>query len=74
MRNTLLPIIVSVLLFIFGVSVLNVQLWYSARAGSLSGARYVASDIDVILDEATHATSTASDITRKGCDQEGQYR
>lgn len=74
MRNTLLPIIVSVLLFIFGVSVLNVQLWYSARADSLSGARYVASDIDVILDEATHATSTASDIMRKGCDQEGQYR
>lgn len=74
MRNTLLPIIVAVLLFIFGVSVLNMQLWYSARAGSLSGARYVASDIDVILDEATHATSTASDITRKGCDQEGQYR
>ncbi|HHG9512205.1 TPA: EAL domain-containing protein [Citrobacter amalonaticus] len=74
MRNTLLPIIVAVLLFILGVSVLNVQLWYSARADSLSGARYVASDIDVILDEATHATSTASDITRKGCDQEGQYR
>lgn len=74
MRNTLLPIIVAVLLFIFGVSVLNIQLWYSARADSLSGARYVAGDIDVILDEATHATSTASDITRKGCDQEGQYR
>lgn len=74
MRNTLLPIIVAVLLFIFGVSILNVQLWYSARAGSLSGARYVASDIDVILDEARHAADIASQVALKSCDQEGQYQ
>ncbi|MBN6043180.1 EAL domain-containing protein [Citrobacter sp. ku-bf4] len=74
MRNTLLPIIVAVLLFIFGVSILNVQLWYSAREDNLAGARYVVNDINVILDEASHATKTASDIAQRGCDQEGQYR
>lgn len=74
MRNTLLPIIVAVLLFIFGVSILNAQLWYSAREDSLAGGRYVVNDLNVILDEASHATKTASDIAQRGCDQEGQYR
>ncbi|WP_336222335.1 EAL domain-containing protein [Citrobacter amalonaticus] len=74
MRNTLLPIIVAVLLFIFGVSILNAQLWYSAREDSLVGARYIVKDVNNILDEASHATKTAQEVAQKGCDQEGQYR
>lgn len=73
MRNTLLPILVAVLLFVFGVLILNAQLWYSARADSLAGARYVVSALNVILDEASHATRTASHVVLKGCDQENQY-
>lgn len=74
MRSTLLPIIVAVLLFIFGVSILNAQLWYSAREGSLSGARSIVNDVNVILDEASHATKMAHEIVLRGCDQEGQYQ
>lgn len=73
MRNILPPIIVTVLLFVFGVLILNAQLWYSARADSLAGARYVVSDVNVILDEASRATRTASNVALKGCDQENQY-
>lgn len=55
MRNTLLPIIAALCLFIAGVSILNIQLWYSARAESLAGARYAANNINKILDEAATA-------------------
>ncbi len=37
MRNTLIPILVAVCLFLTGVSILNFQLWYSAKAESLAG-------------------------------------
>lgn len=74
MRNILLPVLVAVLLFISGISILNVQLWYSARAGSLAGAQYVVNDVNVILDEASHATRIASEIVLKGCNQEDQYQ
>lgn len=73
MRNILPPIFVTVLLFVFGVLILNAQLWYSARTDSLAGARYVVSDVNVILDEASLATRTASNVALKGCDQENQY-
>lgn len=74
MRNLLLPVLVAVLLFIFGVSILNVQLWYSAKNDSLAGARYAVSNMNVIMDEARHASEIARDISLKGCDREGQYR
>jgi len=32
MRNTLIPILVAICLFITGVAILNIQLWYSAKA------------------------------------------
>ncbi|EOV3871432.1 hypothetical protein ACOPYW_004382, partial [Escherichia coli] len=31
MRNTLIPILVAICLFITGVAILNIQLWYSAK-------------------------------------------
>ncbi len=74
MRNTLLPIIAALCLFIAGVSILNIQLWYSARAESLAGARYAANNINKILDEAAVATRTAITIASKGCDPEEQYQ
>ena len=74
MRNTLLPIIAALCLFIAGVSILNIQLWYSARAESLAGARYAANNINKILDEAALATRTAITIASKGCDPEEQYQ
>lgn len=74
MRNTLLPIIAALCLFIAGVSILNIQLWYSARAESLAGARYAANNINKILDEAATATRTAITIASKGCDPEEQYQ
>lgn len=74
MRNTLLPIIAALCLFIAGVSILNIQLWYSARAESLAGARYAANNINKILDEAAVAMRTAITIASKGCDPEEQYQ
>ncbi|AOM57591.1 hypothetical protein BCV59_25675 [Escherichia coli] len=38
MRNTLIPILVAICLFITGVAILNIQLWYSAKAEYLAGA------------------------------------
>lgn len=32
MRNTLILILVAICLFITGVAILNIQLWYSAKA------------------------------------------
>ncbi len=34
MRNTLIPILVAICLFITGVAILNIQLWYSAKAST----------------------------------------
>ncbi|MGQ7111866.1 hypothetical protein ACUOFC_28035, partial [Escherichia sp. TWPC-MK] len=44
MRNTLIPILVAICLFITGVAILNIQLWYSAKAEYLAGARYAANN------------------------------
>ncbi len=52
MRNTLIPILVAICLFITGVAILNIQLWYSAKAEYLAGARYAANNINHILEEA----------------------
>ncbi|MDM8840303.1 hypothetical protein QU854_05870, partial [Escherichia coli] len=41
MRNTLIPILVAICLFITGVAILNIQLWYSAKAEYLAGARWI---------------------------------
>ncbi|HAY4390045.1 TPA: hypothetical protein ACGD6H_004466, partial [Escherichia coli] len=46
MRNTLIPILVAICLFITGVAILNIQLWYSAKAEYLAGARYAANNIN----------------------------
>lgn len=74
MRSILLPLTLAACLFVFGVSVLNIQLWYSSRADSLAGAKYAENNINNILDEATLATKTAKDIVVKGCDLEEQYQ
>ena len=41
---------------------LNIQLWYSAKAEYLAGARYAANNINHILEEASQATQTAVNI------------
>lgn len=74
MRNTLIPILAAVCLFFTGVSILNTQLWYSAKAESLAGARYAANNINHILEEASQATQTAREIAGKGCDLDEQYQ
>ncbi|MBS1205617.1 MAG: hypothetical protein H6R25_2516 [Proteobacteria bacterium] len=74
MRNALIPLITAVLLFMTGVFILNMQLWYSNRADRLEGARYAVNSINIILDEASHATRLAINIAVKGCDAEGQFQ
>lgn len=73
MRNTLIPILVAICLFITGVAILNIQLWYSAKQ-STAGARYAANNINHILEEASQATQTAVNIAGKECDLEEQYQ
>ena len=74
MRNTLIPILIAICLFITGVAILNIQLWYSAKAEYLAGARYAANNINHILEEASQATQTAVNIAGKECDLEEQYQ
>ena len=74
MRNALVPFIAAVTLFIAGVFILNTQLWYSARADSLAGAKYAVKNMNTILAEARHATRVARAIAEKGCSLEGQYQ
>lgn len=74
MRNTLIPIFIAICLFITGVTILNIQLWYSAKAEYLAGARYAANNINHILEEASQATQTAVNIAGKECDLEEQYQ
>lgn len=73
MRNALIPILVAVAMFLLGIFILNVQLWYSARTDSLTGARYVVKNMNIILDEAQRATGTAKRVVQKGCDMDQQY-
>ncbi|HBN1999801.1 TPA: EAL domain-containing protein [Escherichia coli] len=74
MRNTLIPILVAICLFITGVAILNIQLWYSAKAAYMAGARYAVNNINHILEEASQATQAAVNIAGKECDLEEQYQ
>lgn len=74
MRKALLPVTAAVCLFLIGVFILNMQLWYSSSTETLGGARYAAKNMDNILDEAFQATRTARHIAEKKCDLEGQYQ
>lgn len=74
MRSKLAPLLIAACLFITGVLILNIQLWYSSRADTLTGARYVENNINSILNEASLATSTAMEIAVKGCHLEEQYQ
>lgn len=74
MRKALLPVTAAVCLFLIGVFILNMQLWYSSSMENLGGARYAAKNMDNILDEAFQATRTAMNIAEKKCDLEGQYQ
>lgn len=74
MRNTLIPIVVAVAMFILGVFILNTQFWYTERADRLAGAKHAVKNMNVILNEARLATRTAMSIVEKGCGPEEQYR
>lgn len=74
MRNALIPIAVAMAMFIVGVFILNTQVWFTARADSLAGARYAVKNMNVILHEARLATRTAISTVEKGCGPEEQYR
>lgn len=74
MRNALVSALVAAIVFMTGVVILNMQLWYSARADSLAGAHYAIKNMNTVLDEARLATRTAMDMTEKGCGPEEQYR
>jgi hypothetical protein len=65
MRKVLLPVTAAVCLFLIGVFILNMQLWYSSSTETLGGARYAAKNMDNILDEAFQATRTAMHIAEK---------
>lgn len=73
MRKVLLPIIAAVCLFIFGIFILNMQLWYSSRVDGVNGARYAVKNINNILDEASQATQIAIEVAEKGCNPQTQY-
>lgn len=74
MRKALLPILAAICLFVIGVFILNMQLWYSSSMEALGGARYAAKNMDNILNEAFQATGTAKRIAEKKCDLESQYQ
>lgn len=74
MRTAILPVSFAVLIFIAGVAILNVQLWYSARLISSNAAMHTIKNIDTILDEARVATQTAMKIVYQGCSAENQYQ
>lgn len=74
MRKALFPLIAAVCLFITGILILNIQLWYSSRADGLTGARYAVKNMNTILDEASHAIRTAIEVADRGCTAEGQYQ
>lgn len=65
MRKVLLPVTAAVCLFLIGVFILNMQLWYSSSTETLGGARYAAKNMDNIQDEAFQATRTAMHIAEK---------
>lgn len=56
MRHAPISIAAATAIFVLGVFIINIQVWYSARADSLAGAHYVVRNMHVILTEAHHAT------------------
>lgn len=74
MRNALIPVAVAVAMFMLGVFILSTQLWFSARADSVAGARYAIKNINAILNEAQFATRTAIKIAEQGCELDNQYQ
>lgn len=74
MRNAPIPIAVAMGVFMLGVCIINIQVWYSARTDSLAGASYAVKNVTALLDEARLATRTAMLLAEKECDVEGQYR
>lgn len=74
MRNALVPVAVGVAMFMLGIFIISIQIWYSARTDSLAGARYAVKNMNMILAEASHATEIASRLAEKECDVEEQYR
>ncbi|MCR6470441.1 EAL domain-containing protein [Enterobacter sp. HG048] len=74
MRRISIYLAVATTIFILGVFIINLQVWYSARADSLAGARYVVRNMNVILKEARDAARIAMQLAENECDAEGQYR
>ncbi len=70
MRKVPLTILAAICLFVIGVFILNMQLWYSSSMEALGEARYAAKNMDNILNEAFQATDTAKRIAEKKCDLE----
>lgn len=74
MRHASIPLAAATTIFILGVFIINLQVWYSARADSLAGANYVVRNMTVILKEAHHASQMAMQLAEHECDVEEQYR
>lgn len=74
MRNAIIPVLLAVAMFLAGAFILNIQVWYAARADALAGAQYAVKNMNVILDEARLATRTAMNIAQRDCDLEQQYQ
>lgn len=64
MRHAPISIAAATAIFVLGVFIINIQVWYSARADSLAGAHYVVRNMHVILTEAHHATRLQCGLLR----------
>ena len=73
MRQLLISVLWTLLLFISGTLVINGQLWHSVRTATLTAARESAVRIDTILDEAQRATRTVIPLARGNCTPDAQY-
>ena len=62
MRHASIPLAAATSIFMLGVFIINLQVWYSARADSLAEARYVVRDLNTMLKEARHATQLAMQL------------
>lgn len=73
MRPLLIAVLCSLMLFVAGVLVTNLQLWNSARNNILTAARQSTSRIDAILDEARLATNAVLPLAQGGCSPDTQF-
>lgn len=74
MRHASIPLAAATTIFMLGVFIINLQVWYSARVDSLAGAHFVVKNLNVMLKEAHHATQLAMQLADNECDTEGQYQ